>query len=150
MKKMKNLIIKIQEKTKIYLSHHPWRYAMIVGIGVVLFWRGVWHTADFLHGYFGTFQNNLSLGFSLYSWWDGPLSLVVSIIILFFTGAFRSSFIGNELILSGLREEKKLSQKTEVEVKTEEQFVSDIKQELEIMTDKIEELEKEVNKKSGK
>ena len=147
MKKIKNLILKLEEKIKIYLSHHPRRYALIVGIGIVLFWRGVWHISDFLHGYFGTFQNNLSLGYSSSSWWDGPLSFMIGVIILFFTGAFTSSFIGNELILSGLREEKKLSKKTETEVKTEDQFVSEIKEELTIMTEKIEQLEKEIHKK---
>jgi hypothetical protein len=79
-------------------------------------------------------------------WWDGLLSLIVGIFVLHYTGAFTSSFIGNELILSGLRNEKRLSQKTESEVKDEEQFIIDIKQELNTMTDKIQQLEKEVHK----
>jgi hypothetical protein len=147
MKKMRAFSTRIEEKIKIYLSHRPKLYALIVGIGIVIFWRGVWHTADFLHTHFGVFQGNMTTDSLSGTWWDGPLSFAVGVIILFATGAFTSSFIGNELILSGLRGEKRLTQKTESEVKTEEQFVVDIKEELEKMTEKVEQLEREVHKK---
>ena len=130
-----------------YLSHRPRLYALIVGIGIVLFWRGVWHSTDLIHTYFNFFQNNLSIDLSSSPWWDGPLSFIVGAFILHFTGAFTSSFIGNELILSGLRGEKRLTEKTESEIKGEEQFISDIKEELSVMTEKITELENEVHKK---
>jgi hypothetical protein len=149
MKSLKNLMSKIEEKIRIYLSHRPRLYALIVGVGIVLFWRGIWHSTDLLHTYFSHFyQNSLTVDLFQSPWWDGPLSLIVGIIVLLLTGAFTSSFIGNELILSGLRGEKRLSQKTETEVKTEEEVIVDIKQELGIMSGKIEELEKEVNKKN--
>jgi type I restriction-modification system DNA methylase subunit len=147
MKYFKGFVGKIEEKIKIYLSHRPRLYALIVGIGIVLFWRGVWHSTDLIHTYFNIFQNNLSIDASASPWWDGPLSFVVGIVVLHFTGAFTSSFIGNELILSGLRGEKRLTEKTESEVKDEEQFISDIKEELSTMTEKIDQLEKEVHKK---
>jgi hypothetical protein len=150
MKTTKNLMIKIQERIRIYLSHRPGFYALIVGIGIVLFWRGIWHSADFLHTFFTSFQSNLTTDALSSTWWDGPLSFIVGIIVLFFTGAFTSSFIGNELILSGLRGEKRLSQKTETEVKGEEEFILEIKQELGTMTEKIQELEKEIHKKELK
>ena len=147
MKFVRNLAEKIEERIKIYLSHRPRLYALIVGIGIVLFWRGVWHSTDLVHSSFSFFQHNLTID-SLYStWWDGPLSFVVGAIILHFTGAFTSSFIGNELILSGLRGEKKLGQKTESEVRVEEEVILDIKKELNSMTEKIAELENEVHKK---
>jgi len=144
---MKSFTDKLAERIKIYLSHHPAFYALVVGIGVVLFWRGVWHSIDLIHMYFDVFQNNLTIDAISSPWWDGPLSFLVGIIMLYFTGAFTSSFIGNELILSGLRKEKKLSEKTESEVRTEEQVIVDIKQELEVIADKIGELEKEVHNK---
>jgi len=147
MKYIKIVVGKIEEKIKIYLSHRPRLYALIVGIGIVLFWRGVWHTTDLIHTYLNIFQNNLTIDSTMSPWWDGLLSLIVGIIILHFTGAFTSSFIGNELILSGLRNEKRLTEKTESEVKGEEQFISDIKKELGVMTEKISELENEVHKK---
>jgi hypothetical protein len=147
MEKIRAFSIKYEDKIRIYLSHRPKLYALIVGIGIVLFWRGVWYTTDTVHTYLNIFRNNLPIDSVASLWWDGPLSFVAGIIILFPTGAFTSSFIGNELILSGLRGEKKLSQKTEGEVKTEEQFVGDIKEELGKMTEKVEQLEQEVHKK---
>ena len=147
MKYIRNLAGKVEEKIKIYLSHRPRLYALIVGIGIVLFWRGVWHSTDLIHSYFNLFHNNMTIDSLLSTWWDGPLSFVVGAIILHFTGAFTSSFIGNELILSGLRGEKKLGQKTESEVKVEEEVIFDIKKELGVMTEKIAELENEVHKK---
>lgn len=147
MKQIKGFFQKIEDRIKIYLSHRPRLYALIVGAGIVLFWRGVWHTTDLIHTYLNIFQNNLTIDSLNSPWWDGLLSLFVGIVVLHLTGAFTSSFIGNELILSGLRSERKLTQKTEVEVRTEEQVILDIKQELESMTGKIGELEKEVYKK---
>jgi len=137
-------------KVRIYLSYHPRFYALVVGGAIVLFWRGVWHSTDLIHTYFNFFNNNLSIDSVHSPWWDGPLSLFVGIIVLLLTGAFTSSFIGNELILSGLRAEKKLSQKTESEVKGEEEVILDIKNSLKNVTDKIGQLEKEIQKKKSK
>ena len=39
---------KLEDKTRAMLSRMPILYAFVGGIGVVLFWRGVWHTTDFL------------------------------------------------------------------------------------------------------
>ena len=147
---MRKFTSKIREKITIYLSHRPGLYALIVGIGVVWFWRGVWHGTDLINSYFVIFQNNLTIDAASSPWWDSGLSLVAGIVVLYFTGAFTSSFIGNELILSGLRGEKKLTQKTESEIKGEEEFISDIKEELSDMTEKIKELEKEIHKKELK
>jgi len=151
---MKKIITRCREKTTAYLSHRPKLYALLVGIGIVLFWRGVWHTTDFIHYNFNVYQNNLTINGSSFSpWWDGPLSLIVGIIILYFTGAFISSFIGNELILLGLRGEKKISQKVEGEVRTEIDSIFDIKNNLNDINEKIKELEeklknKEINKEN--
>ncbi len=147
MKYIKNFFVRTEETIKIYLSHRPKLYALIVGIGIVIFWRGVWHTADFFHTYFASFQSNLTTDSFSANWWDGPLSFFIGAIVLHFTGAFTSSFIGNELILSGLRGEKRLTEKTEGEVKVEEEVILDIKKELNVITEKIAELENEVHKK---
>jgi hypothetical protein len=147
---MKGGITKIKDKITIYLSHRPGFYALIVGVGIVWFWRGVWHTTDLFHTYFQVFQSNSTIDFISSTWWDGPLSLVAGIVLLYFTGAFTSSFIGNELILSGLRGERRLTQKTESEVRGEEEFILDIKNELKTMANKIDQLDVELHKKNIK
>src|SRR3989338_1123001 len=124
---MKKIITQTATRIIIFLSHRPGWYALIVGVGIVLFWRGVWHSADQIHMYISYQSNNLTIDSFASPWWDGPVSLLIGIVILYFTGAFISSFIGNELILSGLRGEKRLSEKTESEIETEENAISDIK-----------------------
>lgn len=127
-----------------YLSHRPKLYALLVGVGVVLFWRGVWHTADQVHEYFAYGVISSTLDTFSSPWWDGPLSLLVGASILYYSGAFISSFIGNELILSGLRGEKRLNEKTEEEVRNEVRAISDIKDSLREINLTISELEKKV------
>ncbi len=131
-------------KLTAYLSHRPKLYAFIVGIGIVLFWRGVWHTADQIHEYlsYGLVSSTLDTFSS--PWWDGPFSLLVGTVILYATSAFVSSFIGNELILSGLRGEKRLNQKTEEEVRSEVKAISDIKSSLKEINSTLEQLESRV------
>ena len=92
---------KIEDKTKSFLSRHPIIYAFIGGIGIVLFWRWVWHTAD------------------IFPFLNGPVSIIISIIILLITGLFVSFFIGHSIILSGLKQEKKIEEKEISEIETE-------------------------------
>ncbi len=139
---MKELKHKIQS----HLSHHPTLYALIVGVGIVLFWRGVWHTVDVMHDTIGYLAQSHSLSLKDSYWWDGPVSFVVGAFTLYITGAFTSSFIGNELILAGLKGERKLTEKTDAELKSEVSAISDIKEELIIISKKLEILEKQAYK----
>jgi len=131
-------------KITAYLSHRPRLYALVVGIGIVMFWRGVWHTVDQLHSAWSLVGVESTIGLTSSPWWDGPLSLGLGIAILYFTGAFVSSFIGNELILSGLRGEKRLNEKTEEEIKNEVNAIAGIKTSLKNITESLEQLEKKV------
>ena len=127
-----------------YLSHWPGLYALVVGFGVVLFWRGVWHTIDQIHSYATYEEISGTINAYMSPWWDGPLSLVVGTLILYFTGAFVSSFIGNELILSGLRGEKRLNERTEEEIRNEVRAIADIKDSVREINRNLEQLEKKV------
>ncbi len=140
-----NLYKKFERRIQHYLSHYPLLYALIVGIGIVLFWRGVWHTADNIHIGINYLSSSDSTSIAFAPWWDGPLSFIIGSVILYTTGAFTSSFIGNELILSGLRGERKLSERTEADVKSEENIVGDIKDELSVISTKLDLLEKQTN-----
>lgn len=135
---------KVFNRLHVFLSHHSFLYATIVGIGIVLFWRGVWHTVDTLHLYVNHYNSTGSASIIDHPWWDGPLSFIVGCLVLFVTRAFVSSFIGNELILSGLRKEERLAKETEGDVKLEVLAIGDIKQEINSITKKLEELEAQV------
>lgn len=58
---------------------------------------------------------------------SGPVSLVASIIFLLSTGLFVSVFIGEKIIISGLKKEKKTFDKTEMEIREESGFILDMK-----------------------
>ena len=135
---------KILARFHIYLSHHSYLYALIVGIGIVLFWRGVWHTVDLFHVYINARHTYSMIDLAVHPWWDGPLSLFVGCFVLYCTKAFISSFIGNELILSGLRSEERLTKKAEHEIKTEEATIVEIKDEITMIAQKLSDLETQV------
>lgn len=120
---------KLEDKTRANLSRMPFLYAFLGGVGVVLFWRGVWNIAD---------------DFSLNSF----ISLIIGSTILLITGVFVSSFVGNRLIISGLSGEKKLTEKTKEEIETEEDKINKIQKTLNRMEEKIEAVESELHHKN--
>ncbi|MBA3732997.1 hypothetical protein H0W91_01325 [Patescibacteria group bacterium] len=126
-KKIFNYFDKLEDKTRAKLSRFPFVYAFIGGVGVILFWRGVWHLAD--DAYLNSF-----------------ISLIIGGVILLVTGIFVSAFVGNRLIISGLSGEKKLSDKTIEEIETEEEQIKKMQKTLERVEEKIENLESELKK----
>lgn len=94
---------RLEDRARHLLSKHPIFYAFIAGFAVVLFWRGVWTFAD------------------LFSFMTPLMSIIVSVFIMLITGTFVSFFIGEQLLLSGLKEEKRIDQKTRDDIKKEEE-----------------------------
>lgn len=135
---------KFEDKIRGKLSHYPIFYAFLGGVGIVVFWRGVWHTADFFTEVIFSFQQNSSLDLGDLPWWDGPLSLVIGSTLLLSTGLFVFGFIGNEVIISGLKGEKKLAEKTEEEVKLEAGAINEIKKEVKEISSRLEDIEKKL------
>lgn len=127
-KKLVKFFDRLEDKIRAQLSHAPIIYAFLGGIGVVLFWRGVWHTAD-----------DLNLG--------SVLSLVIGVTILLLTGVFVSAFIGNRLIISGLSGEKKLEEKEQSEIETEEEQIKKLQSILNKVETKVSHLEDDIHKK---
>jgi hypothetical protein len=130
MKRIVRFFDRIEDKTRERLSTVPIVYAIIGGITVVIFWRGVWEIADHLEqlGGFWAFI------------FDPTVSVILSIVTLLFTGLFVSFFIGDRIILSGLKHEKKVEEKTELEVREEETMIIIINKKLDHLRADIEEL----------
>jgi hypothetical protein len=61
------------------------------------------------------------------------------------TGAFVSGLIGNRLILTGIRGEKKLTEMTRDEIETEESQIKSIKNTLLKVEERLGEIEKDVH-----
>lgn len=119
---------KLEDKIRGKLSHYPLVYAFLGGVGVVLFWRGVWHTAD-----------DINIG--------SIFSLIIGATLLLVTGVFVSAFIGNRLIISGLVGEKKINEKETAEIISEEAQLRNLQHTLDRVEKKIENLENEIEKK---
>jgi hypothetical protein len=109
MRKTLKFFDKLEDSIRGALSKYPLLYAFIGGVGIVLFWRSVWLIADSI---------------SFFS--DPYFSLIVSVLILLSTGLFVSFFIGDSILLSGIKGEKKMIEKTEVEIKKEGSVLSDL------------------------
>ena len=103
------LFDKMEDHIRARLSRHPFIYTFIGGSGVVLFWRGIWHTADILE------KSSPLLG-HIFS----PLgSIILAVTILLSTGLFVSVFIGDSIIMSGIKHDKKIIEKTIEDVEAE-------------------------------
>ncbi|MBI5306569.1 hypothetical protein HZB04_03225 [Candidatus Wolfebacteria bacterium] len=117
---------KLEDKIRGKLSHWPIIYAFIGGIGIVLFWRGIWHTAD-------------EIGLSSF------FSILISVILLLSTGLFVSFFIGHYIIFSGLKQEKKIEEKEEKEIEEELDLQKAQINVLIEIKNKLEKIEKKIN-----
>lgn len=138
---------KLEDKIRGKLSHYPIIYAFIGGVGVVVFWRGVWHTVDFFTEVIFSYQIYGSVNLGSLPWWDGPLSLLIGSLLLLSTGLFVFDFIGTQAIISGLKGEKRLEEKTEEEIMEEAGTIGDIKREIKEISRHLDEMEKKVDKK---
>ena len=112
MKKILYFFDKLEDDIRAALSRRPIIYAFVGGAAIVLFWRGVWMVADTI------------------PFLTGPVSVLVSVMILLAMGLFVSFFIGDNIIISGIKKEKKLDEKIVSEVKTELDILKDIEKRL--------------------
>jgi hypothetical protein len=120
-KKVNNFFNRIGAKFRHQLSHFPLVYAFLGSIGVVLIWRGVWHIADDMK-------------------MSGLSSLFWGVFISIATGLFVSFFVGDKIIITGIKEEKRIDEKTEDEIRKEEISLVEIKKDLKEIKEEIEEI----------
>ena len=125
-KRFLEFCVKTENKIREILSRYPIIYALIGGTGIVLFWRGVWHTAD-----------DMSMSSSL--------SLLLGIVILLVTGMLVYEFIGNRLIISSLKGEEKITKKEEGEIKEEEKEIQTEEVQLQNLQNTLSRLEKKLD-----
>ncbi len=124
-----NFFDKLEDHIRGTLSRHAFIYTFIGGTGLVLFWRGVWHVADAL-------ENIEGMSRVIFS----PMgSVLLGAIILLSTGLFVSVFVGDSIIMSGIKKDKKIIDKTIDEVETEK---SEVEQTLALLLEVKKEVER--------
>jgi hypothetical protein len=120
---------RLEDKIRYYLSHRPILYALLGGLGIVLFWRGVEMSAD-------------------YFWFmNGPISLAIGIIIMMASGVLVSFFIGDQILISGMKHEKKITEKTEDEIKVEDERIAEIHKHIIKISQQVDEIKKQMENK---
>jgi len=120
-KKIFTFFDKLEDYVRINLSHAPIVYALVGAVGIILLWKGVWEVAEVIPGLFG-------IG-----------SIVMGVIILLASGLLVSFFIGDSIIISGFKKEKKLVERSELDIlKAEHDAAKQI-------IEKIDHLEKDIH-----
>jgi len=130
MKKIIHFFDKLEDKVRTRLSHRSIFYAFLGGTFTIIFWRGVWHTADILEAKGGIWT---------YIFYE-PNTIVWTLALLLLTGLFVSIMIGDRIILSGLKHEKKIEEKTEEEVKQEEKDIKSLRSQMTQISKDVEEI----------
>lgn len=129
---------KFEDKVRGFLSRFPIAYAIIGGTGIVLFWRGVWITADLVVPFFfGLSDPDTLLKAQVL---DGPVTILFSSILLLATGLMVSQFIGNEIIISGITHDKKLDEKEVEEIASEEASLKALRQDIKRIREALEDI----------
>jgi hypothetical protein len=105
MKPITRTLLKVEDNARRYFERIPFVQAFIAGIGVIIFWRGVWEWLD---------RSGVS----------PELSILLGMLLLGSVGVFIQTFIGNTIIIKSVKDEEKKEQKAlqqvEGEVGTEE------------------------------
>ena len=130
---------KLEDFAREHLSRHPIPYALVGGVFHVLFWRSVWEGADIMYRAGGIWSVIFFPGVQIF--------LTAGVLML--TGLMVSSFIGDRIILSGLKHEKKVAEKTGEEVGKEESELKTALKHLVHIENRIEELSKKIEKSNG-
>ncbi len=117
-KKILHFFDKLEDQIRGRLSKYPIVYAFIGGVGIVLFWRGVWGLSEEIG------MTNIQ-------------AIIISVIILLAVGLFVSFFIGDRFIISSLKGEKKIIEKTKEEILEGEEEIKKVLHKLENIEDKL-------------
>ena len=120
-KKIFSFFDRLEDFVRIELNHNPILYGLVGAVGIILLWKGVWEVAELIPGLHG-------LG-----------SIVMGVIILLVSGLLVSFFIGDSIIISGFKKEKKLVERTEKEILEAE------KTQAQEIINKLDHLEKDIH-----
>lgn len=119
MRKLVKFFDKLEDKVRARLSRYPIVYAVIGGTAIILFWRGIWAFAD-----------EIEATYDITKMQGAILSFSIGGLILLITGLFASFFVGDSILISGIKKEKKIIEKTEDEVDQEASMLKKLQGEM--------------------
>lgn len=98
--KFTKLLLSIEEHARNFFGRIPFIQAFLAGVGVIIFWRGIWEWLD-----------NVEVS---------PLaSVVIGTLILGGVGVFLQTFIGNTIIIKSVKKEEAQEKKVLKEIEGE-------------------------------
>lgn len=85
-------LLKIEEEARRFFERFPFAQAAIAGVGVIIFWRGIWELLD-------------RSGVTPFT------SVILGALLLGSVGVFIQTFIGNTIIIKEVKQEEKMEKK---------------------------------------
>lgn len=128
MKRIFKFFDKLEDHVRELLSKSPVIYSLIGGTAIVIFWDGITRIVDSMSIFDGL--------------WGGLLAVSISVVVLLMTGLLVSFFIGDSIILSGRKHDKKITEKTMEEVELENKEMKDAIRKIDHMDKDLEEIKK--------
>jgi hypothetical protein len=128
---------KLEDKVRIKISRYPIFFALVGGVAIVQFWRGVWQLTDYL------FLNYLAL--PIEGFWSNVISIIIGTSLLLVTGLYVSLFISDSVIISGIKKEQKEFEKVKNKIEKEEKEIVTEEKKIEKEEDKIAKLGKKMD-----
>ncbi len=122
---------RLEDRIRSRLAHYPILYTFIGGVAIIVFWRGVWITADQL----------ALLVPERFAFFDGIFSIAISMFVLLFTGLFISFFVADKMVLTRMRHEERLVKKTEIEVEEDTDILHDLRRQMKSIEEEIKKIE---------
>ena len=127
MKSITKMLLETEESARLYFEKTPFIQAFLSGIGVIIFWRGIWEWLDMAQ--------------------VSPFtSVIVGAAILLCVGVFVQTFIGNTIIIKNVkqeeREEKHAIHEVEANVDTEEITLESLSEKIDMLMKKFDEMSK--------
>lgn len=124
MRSITNFFLDIEERARRFFVRFPFVQAFVAGIGVIIFWRGVWEFLD---------RQGITPG----------MSIILGSALLGSVGVFIQTFIGNTIIIRNVKQEenreKKVLEKVEGEVGTEEVTLKALSAKIDALARKLDE-----------
>lgn len=101
MRSITKTLLSVENRARRYFQRFPFIQALLAGIGVIIFWRGIWEWLD-LSGV------------------TPLLSVIIGALILGSVGVFVQTFIGNTIIIREVKQEEKIEQEAMKKIAGEE------------------------------
>ena len=125
MKSITKMLLDMEESARLYFEKTPFIQAFLAGIGVIIFWRGIWEWLDMTR--------------------VSPFtSVVAGAAILLCVGVFVQTFIGNTIIIRNVKQEemseKKAIKEVEENVDTEEITLESLSAKIDMLMKKFDEM----------